>query len=296
MILSRRRLLVSSLAAMPALAFARERLPWGDDPANRIADLEERHGGRLGVAVLDTATGEGFAWRAYERFPMCSTFKWLLAAQVLAAVDAGEASLDRRLHWRREDLISGSPVVGKADPAAGLTVGELCAAAITTSDNTAANRLLAEFGGPSGLTAWLRATGDESTRLDRNEPTLNLWRPGELRDTTTPMAMADSLRRILTGDVLSAASRAQLIGWLLANTTGDSRLRAGLSGWRVGDKTGTGNDGTSNDVAIAWPPRSPDAAPILIAAYYCEGGDDAAKRDAVLAEVGAIAGAWAKSA
>jgi len=290
MAVTRRVFLTTSLAAAPMLAVARA-LPFGDDPGPRLAAIEERHGGRLGVAIVDTGSGERLVFRAHDRFALCSTFKWLLAAQVLAAVDGGRESLERRLHWRADELIGWSPVLADADADAGLTIAELCAAAVTTSDNTAANLLLAAHGGPAALTLWLRGIGDRTTRLDRNEPTLNQVGFGDARDTTTPAAMAETMQKVLLGDVLAPASRERLRQWLVGNTTGDRRLRAGLPGWAVGDKTGTNDTGNVNDIAIAWPPGG--GAPVLIAAYYAGSAASDAQREAVLAEVGAIAAAWA---
>ncbi|KFL36904.1 class A beta-lactamase [Arenimonas donghaensis] len=288
---SRRALLQTALLSLPLFATRRA---WARSPADAgdaLRALEGRHGGRLGVFALDTGTGRTLGQRGGERFAMCSTFKLPLAAQVLAAVDAGRERLDRRLTWTPDDLVSWSPVVEKHDGAAGLAVDALCEATMTISDNTAANLLLAEHGGPAGLTAWLRAIGDEVTRLDRNEPALNEATPGDPRDTTTPAAMVATLHKLLLGDVLSDASRSRLTGWALANQTGDKRLRARLPGWRVGDKTGTNNVGNSNDIGILWPPG--DRAPILVAAYYAESSGTPAERDTVLADVGHIVGDWA---
>ena len=286
-----RRTFLATVATAPALAWASPRLPWDEDPAQRIAALEDRHGGRLGVMALDTATGETLAFRAYDRFAMCSTFKAVLAGQVLAAVDAGTQSLDRKLTWTADDLQHWSPIVEKGDGATGLSVAELCAGAVSQSDNTAANLLLDAHGGPAGLTAWLRTIGDETTRLDRKEPELNAGTPGDPRDTTTPAAMAATLRTLLLGDALSPTSRARLTDWMLATTTGDARLRAGLSGWRVADKTGTSGTTHSNDIAVAWPPGG--GAPVVVVVYFAESSATPAQRDAVIAEVGRIAAAWA---
>jgi beta-lactamase class A len=172
-----------------------------------------------------------------------------------------------------------------------MTVGQLCEATMTLSDNTAANLLLRGLGGPAGLTAWLRGIGDDVTRLDRWETALNEARPGDPRDTTTPAAMLATMQRLTLGDVLLPTSRAQLLAWLRANRTGDARLRAGLPpGWQAGERTGTGPNGTSNDVGLVWPPGG---APLLVAAYLTEGAADIATRDAALADVGAaVAAAW----
>lgn len=252
----------------------------------RLLALEKMHGGRLGVSVLDTHSGARLQHREDERFPLCSTFKLLAAARVLARVDGGEEQLDRRIAFSRADLVPYSPVTGKRIGPPGMTIAELCHAAITTSDNTAANLMLDSFGGPAGLTAALRSWGDDVTRLDRMEPELNEATPGDPRDTTTPAAMLQTMHGLLLGDVLSAASRLQLIEWLVANTTGGQRLRAGLPApWRVGDKTGSGANGVMNDVAIVWPTRR---APVIITAYYAESAADSDTRGAVLSQVGAI--------
>ncbi|XEG70892.1 class A beta-lactamase [Pseudomonas sp. abacavir_1] len=259
----------------------------GQSTLERLKQLERDSGGRLGVAVLDTGNGRRFGLREDERFPLCSTFKLLLAACVLARVDRGEEQLARRIVYSQADLVEYSPVSERHVGQPGMSVAELCEAAITLSDNGAANLLLASLGGPAGLTDWLRSTGDDISRLDRNEPTLNQALPGDPRDTSTPRAMVATLQRLLLGDILQPASRDQLNAWLAANKTGDKRIRAGLpTGWKVGDKTGTGERGTSNDVAIL---RPPGRAPILVAAYLTGSPASAEKREAVLAEVGRLA-------
>jgi beta-lactamase class A len=275
--IARRGLLAAPLLALPAFA---------NDTASPLAELERRNGGRLGVAALDTASGRRVGHRADELFPLCSTFKFLAAAFVLARVDRGEEKLDRRIVYSDKDLVTYSPVT-KEHVDGGMALAEICDAAVTLSDNTAGNLMFASFGGPSGLTSYMRSLGDRTTRLDRIETELNEAKPGDPRDTTTPAAMLGTMQRLLIGDALSAPSRDRLIGWLLASKTGARRLRAGLpADWRVGDKTGTGNNGTVNDVAIAFPPGR---APILIAAYYTEStiSDDA--RNTVIAEAGRLA-------
>lgn len=258
-------------------------------PLTRLAALEKLHGGRLGVAILDTATGRRINHRGEERFPMCSTFKLLAVAGVLARVDRGEESLGRRIEFAKADVVSYSPVTSERTGAPGMALAEICEAAITLSDNTAGNLLLDTIGGPAGWTAFARSLGDDISRLDRRETILNEATPGDPRDTTTPAAMLRDMQAVLVGDALSEASRSQLIAWLEATRTGDTRLRAGFPrGWRVGDKTGTSDNAVSNDIAIAWPPGR---APLLVTAYYAETPADADTRNAVIAEVGRIAAA-----
>ena len=249
----------------------------------QLAELEKASGGRLGVAFLDTGSGVRGGRRADERFPMCSTFKLLLAGAVLARVDRHQEDLSRMVHFTREQMVAYSPVTETRVGDRGITVAELCAAAVTQSDNTAANLLLDSIGGPKGLTAFVRSIGDEVTRLDRREPELNEALPGDPRDTTTPAAMVSSLRKLVLGDALSEASRMQLTEWLVQNKTGDKRIRAGLpAGWKVGDKTGTGTRGTANDVAIFWPAGR---APVLLAVYLTGATVDADHQNDLIASV-----------
>jgi len=225
--LSRRSFIIGSSLLLPAVGLAAgTALSAENDINQQFAALEKRTGGRLGVSVLDTNTNVSFGHRQDERFAMCSTFKALAAAFVLARVDKGEEKLDRHIAVAKADLLSHSPIAEK-HIADGMTVGELCDAAVTYSDNAAANILLASFGGPEGLTAWLRSIGDETTRLDRTEPALNEAKVGDPRDTTTPAAMMRTLERLLLEDVLSPSSRDQFSAWLVANTTGGRHQRQG---------------------------------------------------------------------
>ena len=275
--------------ALGGVAIAAVRLvPAGAKPAldgagAKLAMLERRHGGRLGVAILDTGSGRREGYREGERFLMCSTFKLLLAAAVLERVDAGKEKLDRRIVFGKDVLLDYAPVTKQHVGPPGMTMSELCAAAITWSDNTAANLLLKEIGGPQAVTAYARSLGDESTLLDRYEPALNPV------DMTTPNAMLDDMRQLLLGDRLSRSSREMLIRWMVACQTGLRSLRAGMpKGWQVGDKTGQwdGNgSGANNDIAIIWPPQR---KPILVAAYYMNHTTEPSTRRAVLAEVGHI--------
>jgi beta-lactamase class A len=290
--ISRRRALAGSLLAVPALATltTATRAQASQKLENQLAELERKHDGRIGVAVLNLATGEKIGHRADERFLMCSTFKALTAGFILTRVDRGEEQLDRRIVYSKKDLVTWSPVTEKHVGGEGMSVAELCQATIIISDNTAANLLLKSFGGPAGLTDFLRSIGDEITRLDRFETALNEHdRPGDLRDTTTPVAMLETLRKLIFGDVLSRSSRAQLAAWMIMNKTGDTKLRAGFPGdWMMGDKTGRNGDkfGNSNDVAIAW---SPDRGAVIVTAYCEIPSVSEEERSAVLTEIGRIA-------
>lgn len=254
---------------------------WNDT----LADIEHAAQGRLGVAMLDTGTGLVLGWRQDERFAMASTFKLVLAGWMLALVDQGKERLDARVHYARDAVVAYSPVSGeRAGEGGGLTVGELCAATVGLSDNTAANVLLARHGGPAGFTAFVRSLGDATTRLDRNEPTLNEAAVGDPRDTTTPLAMLRTMQKLVLGDALTPASRTWLQRWLVATSTGDQRLRAGVPGWTVGDKTGTaGDSGTANDIGVLWPPGG--ATPVLVTCYLTRSIAAPVQRDASIAQV-----------
>ena len=268
-------LLLTSLAASAASA--------ENDPANRIAAIETRIGGRIGVAALDTSNDKHLDYRAEERFPMCSTFKFLAAAAVLKRVDEKKERLDRFVPYNAKDILEYAPVTKEHLNEGGMTLGTLCEAAIEQSDNTAGNLLLNAIGGPGGLTNFVRALGDRVTRLDRIEPELNSAIPGDERDTTTPAAISSDMQRLLLGDALSEASRRKLDDWLQRNETGGSMIRAGVpKTWSVGDKTGRGANGATNDIAIM---RPPGRAPILLAIYSVGSTATANDRAAAIAEL-----------
>jgi beta-lactamase class A len=196
--------------------------------------------------------------------------------------------MERTLKWKATDVVSHSPVTGRPENVEnGLTPDELCHATITTSDNTAANVLLKQIGGPAGMTRYYRSLGDPVGRLDRYETALNDWKPGEKRDTITPAFIARDLRKLTVGKALVPEDRRRLIDWMKANTTGGERIAAGLpTGWTVGDKTGTGGVyGTASDIAIAWPPSG---APVILAVYIRRGAADAAVDDAAIAKAAAL--------
>jgi beta-lactamase class A len=284
-----RRSFLAGLAAVTASRRARaapsaeERL---DLAGKQLAAIEAREGGRLGVFVRDTRTGATLEHRADERFPMCSTFKLLAAAAALKRVDEGAERLDRTIAYGPSDLLGYAPVAKAHVAEGGMTLAELCAAAIDWSDNTAANLILETIGGPAAFTQFARSLGDSVTRLDRNEPSLNEATPGDERDTTSPRAMAEDIGKVLLGDTLSEASRRELEAWLIDDKVGDKRLRAGLPpSWRIGDKTGSGDHGTANVIAIIRPPAR---APLVAAVYYTESSAPMDAREAIHKEIGAL--------
>ena len=286
MMLSRRTLLNTALAAAlaaPAGAALRG--------ASGLKSIHKRIGGRLGVHILDSQSGKRISYDDDSRFAMASTCKVPLVAALLWQVDHGAFPLSHMLPISGEHLLPNSPVVEQHLKVGehGMTVRDLCAAAVSFSDNAAANILFAGIGGPPALTTFMKSIGDESTRFDRAEPDLNSNLPGDPRDTTTPRAMADTMLKIFTQDVMSVASRALLIDWMTNARTGLDRVRAGLpKGWQAADKTGTGQNAAYNDLAIAWPPGR---RPILIAAFMSESTHPAKELSAAHADIGAIVAA-----
>lgn len=243
-------------------------------PLPFLAAYERASGGRIGLLAENVATGARLAWRADERFALCSTFKASLAAFVLARVDRGADRLDAAVPFGEADLQPYAPAA-RANLAAGaMSVEAMARAIVEISDNTCANVLLRRVGGPPALTAFWRGLGDATSRLDHDEPQLNRTKPGELIDTTTPAAMAATLRRLVLGDGLAPASRARLADWMVACSTGANRLRAGLpKDWRIGDKTGNNGADAMGDIAVCWPGSG---GPIVICAYTQGGAPDAA--------------------
>jgi beta-lactamase class A len=295
--IGRRPFLAGIAVSLAGPAFA-----WKQSPVvHALAELERTSGGQLGVAMLDTGSGRIAGHRLDERFTLCSTFKLLLAGQVLQAIDERLLDPERRLAFTEADFAGHAPAARRALDRGWLSVLEAAAAAQVESDNTAANLLLRELGGPAGFVAFMRSLGDDTTRLDRYEPELNLGPPEELRDSTTPRAIAAATARLLTGDALAQSSRDRLIGWMEATQTGLRRIRGGLpAGWRAGDKTGTAVHESMankhNDLAIAYPPKRP---PIIVAAYYEAPAFFERTRpqdDAVLASVGRLIPAFSAEA
>ena len=287
--ITRRHALLGAAVSMPfisASAFAVTPTGTSTPAETKLRALEHQHGGRLGVFVRDTGSQAQLAHRADERFPMCSTFKFLLAAAVLKRVDDGKTRLEHEIDYSDKDLLDYAPVAKQHVASGRLSVGALCAAAVVWSDNTAANLLLNHLGGPQAVTAYAHSLGDMLTRLDRMEPALNTVPAGDPRDTTSPRAMVGDLQAILVGDALSPVSRQRLEDWMVAAQTGRERLRAGVPAtWRVGDKTGTGPNGSTNTIAILRPPQR---SPLLAAIYYTSSKAPLKDREAVHAEIGRL--------
>lgn len=253
-----------------------------------FAELEKRTGGKIGVAVIDHSTKKRVEYRADERFIMCSTFKVLAAAAVLKRVDEGKEKLDRFISYGEAQLLEYAPVTRAHVKEGGMTLEPLCAASIQLSDNTAANLILETIGGPQKITELARALGDNFTRLDHTEPELNMARPGQDDDTTTPGAMGATLQRLIMSDFLTVASRIKLEGWMQQNETGLKMIRAALpADWKAGDKTGRNTDsGFTNDIAVV---RPPGGGPIFIAIYTVNRTGSQAERDQLVAEITKIA-------
>lgn len=251
----------------------------------KLAALEKQSGGRLGVALINTADRSQILYRGDERFAMCSTSKTMVAAAVLKQSETQHDILQQKMAIKKADLTNWNPVTEKYVDKE-MTLAELSAAALQYSDNTAMNKLLEHLGGTGNVTALARSIGDTTFRLDRTEPELNTAIPGDERDTTTPLAMAKSLHKLTLGDALADTQRAQLVAWLKGNTTGGQSIRAGLpESWVVGDKTGGGDYGTTNDIAVIWPEGR---APLILVTYFTQPQQDAKGRKDVLAAAAKI--------
>ncbi|GAA2000619.1 class A beta-lactamase [Nocardiopsis rhodophaea] len=246
--------------------------------------LEDEYDARLGVYAVDTGSGDAASYRADERFAFASTHKVFSVGALLRQKSLDE--LDEVVTYTEDDLLDYAPITTKHVDT-GMTLREVSDAAIRYSDNTAANLLFRELGGPSGLDAALEEVGDDTIHMDRTEPDLGDWAPGDDRDTSTPQAMATTLRSFTLGDTLPEEKRAFLVDLMKRNTTGDDLIRAGVpDGWEVGDKTGTANYGTRNDIAVLWPP---EGDPIVLAVMSSRDEKDAERSDALIAKAAEVA-------
>ncbi|MEH7520044.1 class A beta-lactamase [Priestia megaterium] len=246
---------------------------------HHFVKLEDKFDARLGVFALDTSTNQTVTYRADERFTYASTSKALAVGALLQQKTIED--LNQRITYTQDDLVNYNPITEKHVDT-GMTLKELCDAALRYSDNTAMNLILKQIGGPNGLEKALRDVGDNVTMPEQFEPELNEVKPGETHDTSTPRALATSLQSFTLGDVLPIEKRELLIDWMKRNTTGDSLIRAGVpKGWVVADKTGSGSYGTRNDIAIIWPPKGD---PIMLAILSSRDKKDANYNDKLIAE------------
>jgi beta-lactamase class A len=277
----------SSTTTSPAVSTSTSMSPTtSPTTAAAFGALESQFHANLGLYAIDTGTGHTVAYNPDSRFAFCSTLK-AFAASVLLQRDTDQ-QLNQIVTYAKADLLSYAPIT-EQHVNTGMTLNAIMGAAIEYSDNTAANLMLRQIGGPSALQSALRAEGDSTTNVDRTEPTVNTATPGDTRDTTSPRAWATDLRTFVLGSALTPTRRAQLVEWLQANTTGGPYVRAAVpSGWKVGDKTGNGGYGARNDIAVIWPPDN--AAPIVIAVLTNRGdNENATSNDALIADASKVA-------
>lgn len=283
----RRRILLMRAATLPLVVYCLtgNALSPITIEAEKFQALEKEANGRIGLYAWDTGSQKTVEYRANERFQMASTFKAMLVGAVLHLSMADEELLNQRIYYSQADLVGWSPITEK-HVSEGMLVGELCAAIVQYSDNAAANLLLRKIGGPLALTNFMRSIGDDVFRLDRYELELNT--PNEEQwDTSSPAAMAKSLYRLALGDVLAKEQQQLFQEWLKGNTTGSESIRAGVpQNWVVGDKTGSGPYGITNDIAVLWPDQG---APVVMAIYFVQRDENAQARRDVLALAAHIA-------
>ena len=274
-----------AIVALCTIVLAGPAFAYDDNLIETIKAVEERIGGRVGAAIYDTETGRSWEYRAQERFPMSSTFKAFACAAVLSRVDQGAEQLDRIIEIQESDLVTYSPVTEKQIGIEGMTLSDLCNAAVTLSDNTAGNIILQSLGGPEGFTNYMRKIGDPVTRLDRWETALNEGTPNDMRDTTTPQAAANSLCTVLLGDALSVGSRQQITDWMRGDQVAGALFRSVVpTEWQIADKTGAGGHGSRSIIAVMWPPQR---KPIIATVYMTGNSAEFADRNTAIAEIGA---------
>lgn len=275
----------SSLLFTMAFFFVSSCLPLFADPKEtislqkKLAALEASSGGRIGISAINTTNNTHIQYRAEEHFPIQSTCKVMVASAILKQSLTDNQFLQQKVTYKKQDLLFWSPVTEK-HLADGMTISELCAAAVMYSDNAATNLLIKKLGGPEAVTTFARSIGDIAFRLDDWEPKLNS-NPDDLHDTSTPAATEKSLQQLALGNALAIPQREQLVTWMKGNTTGNNRIRAGVpKGWIVADKTGSGDYGITNDIGIIWPPK---CAPIVVVMYFVQNKKDAPHREDILA-------------
>lgn len=258
------------------------------DATKKLTALVNQYGGRLGVYAINTGNGDRFSYHANSRFPLCSTAKVMTVGAILKNSMQTPALLNKTIQYSKKTVAkSGYAPITSKHIHSGMTIKALCAAAISYSDNAAENLLIQQLGDPKNVTHFAREIGDHKFDLTRWEPELNTAIPGDTRDTSTPKAVSESLQKLLLNNsVLANKQRKLLTQWLIQNTTGNARIRAGTpKKWIVGDKTGTGGYGTTNDIAIIWPPH---CQPIVIAVYYTQNTKNARPNNIIIATTARI--------
>ncbi|MDW3137643.1 CARB family carbenicillin-hydrolyzing class A beta-lactamase [Vibrio sp. 1288] len=244
--------------------------------------LEQQTSSRIGVSVWDTQADERWDYRGDERFPLMSTFKTLACAKMLSDMDSGKLSKNATAKVDERSIVVWSPVMDKL-AGQNTRIEHACEAAMLMSDNTAANLVLNEIGGPKAVTMFLRTIGDKATRLDRIEPRLNEATPGDSRDTTTPNAILNTLRTLVEGETLSYESRVQLKIWMQDNKVSDSLMRSVLpTGWSIADRSGAGGHGSRGINAIIW---KENHRPVYISIYVTETELSLQARDQLVAQI-----------
>ena len=263
--------------------------PRASSAQDQFGKIEKDLGGRLGVFALNTATGAQLGHRADERFAFCSTFKVFAASGVLSKSLQVPGLMQQRITYQQSDLVTYSPITQK-HVGEGMILADICAAALQYSDNTAGNILIKTLGGPASVTAFARSIGNTDFRLDRWETALNTAIPDDPRDTCTPRSMGLSLDRLMLGDAMTPETRAQLQTWMLGNTTGAARIKAGLpADWKIADKTGSGDYGAANDLAVVWPSQG---EPVIVSIYTTQSQQDAKARSDVIAAATRVVVEW----
>lgn len=268
-----------TLVATVCLLNACSEQPTEKDFTQKIHNLENESNGKIGISVINTANNKQLQSRGNETFSIQSTVKAIIAGAILKQSMNDPTLLDKKIHYQQSDIVFWSPITEK-NVEQGLTISELCAAAVSYSDNTATNLLITQLGGTQAVTDFARTLGDNFFRLDNYEPNMNS-EPNDPRDKSTPNAMANNLQQLLFGDILGVSQKDLFATWLKNNTTGDNQIRAGVpKGWVVGDKTGSGSYGITNDIGVLYPPN---AEPIIVAIYFIQKDKDAKKREDVVA-------------
>jgi beta-lactamase class A len=248
----------------------------------KLEKIESHYHGRLGISAINTKTGETINYRGNERFPMCSTWKLIVVSAVLHKSMSKPNYLEKIIHYKNSDIVSGYSPYTKKNLKTGMTIIELCKAAIF-SDNTAANLLAKEIGGVQGLNRFSRSIDDKKFRLSRLEPYLNTAYPHDSRDTTTPKAMSKSIVELIFGNTLGKIQKKLLTTWLKDNPTGSHRISSGIpSNWVSGDKTGTCSYGTTNDIGIIYPSGS---KPIILSVYFTQKNKNDTPKDSIIKKV-----------